>query len=398
MDSVLNRFLLEDACEAIIDYRGKTPRKTEYGIPLITAKIIKNGKINFTEQEFIDPEDYDLWMTRGIPQNGDIVITTEAPLGEVAQLDGKRIALAQRVITLRGKKNILINNYLRYLLQTKEIQNQIQGRATGSTVQGIKQSELRKIILDLPSINDQIRISKNLIDIDNLIGLLERSNQILEKIIQTIFKSWFVDFDGQTEFVDSELGQIPKGWRVSFLGDIAINIKKQIKPSEETQVNYIGLEHIPRGNRFLNEWSTSDGLLSSKFEFKSGQILFGKLRSYFKKVGITPIDGICSTDILVIDSKVPHLRGYVLFVVSSDAFIDYTDRSSAGTRMPRTNWETMKKYLIAIPPTELLLKFNRIFQPICDSIISNIAAIRSLQKIRDSLLPKLMSGEIRVSV
>ena len=90
---------LEQCMAAIIDYRGKTPRKTSAGIPLITAKIIKGGRIEKPE-EFIDPEDYDGWMRRGIPKAGDIVLTTEAPLGEVAQLDETKVALAQRVTRL----------------------------------------------------------------------------------------------------------------------------------------------------------------------------------------------------------------------------------------------------------------------------------------------------------
>ena len=92
---------LAEYMEAIIDYRGKTPRKTSSGIPLITAKVVKGGRIE-PPDEFIDAADYADWMRRGIPRAGDVVITTEAPLGEVAQLPAGRIALAQRLIALRG--------------------------------------------------------------------------------------------------------------------------------------------------------------------------------------------------------------------------------------------------------------------------------------------------------
>ena len=102
----------------IIDYRGKTPKKTAYGIPLITAKIVKGGRI-MTPQEFIAPEDYDVWMRRGLPEPGDVVMTTEAPLGEIAQLDGRKVALAQRLITLRGKPDLLDNTYLKFAMQSR---------------------------------------------------------------------------------------------------------------------------------------------------------------------------------------------------------------------------------------------------------------------------------------
>src|SRR5690554_6223449 len=87
-------YTLEDAVSSLIDYRGKTPNKTAWGIPLITAKIVKSGRIE-KPKEFIDPSEYSMWMRRGIPQAGDVVITTEAPLGEVAQLPNGKLALAQ---------------------------------------------------------------------------------------------------------------------------------------------------------------------------------------------------------------------------------------------------------------------------------------------------------------
>jgi type I restriction enzyme S subunit len=94
---------LEKAMESIIDYRGKTPKKTDSGIPLITAKLVKNGRI-LEPNEFTSPEDYESWMRRGLPKSDDVVITTEAPMGEVAQLDERKVALAQRLITLREKR------------------------------------------------------------------------------------------------------------------------------------------------------------------------------------------------------------------------------------------------------------------------------------------------------
>ena len=152
MTSKVTVLPLEDCLDALIDYRGKTPVKTSTGIPLITAKVIKGGRIE-TPTEFIALDNYESWMRRGIPKAGDVVLTVEAPLGEVAQLGPERIALAQRVVTLRGKAGLLDNTYLRYLLQSEEMQSQLKSRATGTTVLGIKQSELRKVTLTFPSID-----------------------------------------------------------------------------------------------------------------------------------------------------------------------------------------------------------------------------------------------------
>src|SRR5882724_8932206 len=118
---------LEDCMAAIIDYRGKSPTKTTFGVPLVTAKIVKGGRIEKPE-EFIAEEDFDVWMRRGMPKPGDIVMTTEAPLGEVAQLDGRKVALAQRVITLRGKPDVLDNTFLKFLLQSNPVQEELRSR------------------------------------------------------------------------------------------------------------------------------------------------------------------------------------------------------------------------------------------------------------------------------
>src|SRR5947208_4357855 len=223
---------LEDCMAAIIDYRGKSPQKTSFGIPLVTAKVIKSGRIE-TPDEFIAEADYEQWMRRGMPQEGDVVMTTEAPLGEVAQLAGKKIALAQPVITLRGKPDVLDNTFLKFLLQWEPTQEQLRARSTGTTVLGIRQSELRKVALTLPPLGEQKGIAAVLGALDDKIELNRRMNATLEVMARALFQSWFVDFDPvrtkldgrqptglnatiaalfPNEFQDSEFGPIPKGW------------------------------------------------------------------------------------------------------------------------------------------------------------------------------------------
>ena len=176
---------LEDCMAEIIDYRGKTPKKTSFGIPLITAKIVKNGRIN-EPQEYIAHEDYDSWMRRGFPKCGDVLMTTEAPLGEIAQLDGRKVALAQRLITLRGKPGILDKTYLKFLMQSSFVQEQLHARATGTTVLGIRQSELRKIDLVIPPFSEQQKISQTLRTIEDKIGANEEQYRTLASIRDTL--------------------------------------------------------------------------------------------------------------------------------------------------------------------------------------------------------------------
>lgn len=149
---------LEEVIDRFIDYRGRTPAKTESGIPLVTAKLIKGGQI-LEPTEFIATDDYDKWMTRGFPEVGDVVLTTEAPLGEVAQISDAGIALAQRVLVMQPKKELLNNAYLKRVLTTPIVVEQINRRSTGSTVRGIRQKELRKVEIPLPTLSEQKRIA-----------------------------------------------------------------------------------------------------------------------------------------------------------------------------------------------------------------------------------------------
>jgi type I restriction enzyme S subunit len=153
---------------------------------------------------------------------------------------------------------------------------------------------------------------------------------------------------------------------------------------------------MPRGSIILSKWENGENVKSNKFQFKNKHVLFGKLRPYFKKVGFAPIDGICSTDILVIDSIDPDFYAYILEILCSDHFINYNSMASTGTKMPRTDWKIMSEYDIVIPTKNILLKFNTVANSFLENIQNNIFEVKQLEKIRDSMLPKLMSGEIEL--
>jgi type I restriction enzyme, S subunit len=378
---------LEDCMAAIIDYRGKSPEKTTSGIPLVTAKIVKGGRIE-QPNEFIAEDDYDDWMRRGMPKPGDVLMTTEAPLGEIAQLDDRKVALAQRLITLRGKPNFLDNTYLKFLMQSEFVQDQLKARATGTTVLGIRQSELRKVSLVLPPHSEQRAIASVLGALDNKIELNRRMNETLEAMARALF---------QHRFVEATQAGLPKGWREGALGEVAANPRRGVQPDEmKPATPYIGLEHMPRRCIALSDWGLADELESNKFEFKRGEILFGKLRPYFHKVGVAPLDGVCSTDILVVTPKEPAWFGFVLGHVSSAELVNHTNAASTGTKMPRTNWNDLARFEVALPPETLAAKFSELIQPLIGRIIANIHESRTLAALRDALLPKLLSGELRM--
>jgi type I restriction enzyme S subunit len=152
---------------------------------------------------------------------------------------------------------------------------------------------------------------------------------------------------------------------------------------------------MPRRCIALAEWDAADGLESNKFEFKTGEILFGKLRPYFHKVGIAPLDGVCSTDIVVVTPRTQEWFGFVLGHVSSDAFVEHTNSGSTGTKMPRTSWGDMARYAVVIPPENVAKAFTSQVRDSVNHIIASIHESRTLAALRDTLLPKLISGELR---
>lgn len=161
---------LGEVCD-YVDYRGKTPKKTTNGVFLVTAKNIRMGYIDYkVSQEYIAEDEYNLVMRRGLPEIGDVLITTEAPCGFVAQVDRKDIALAQRVIKYRSKNKLVQNSFLKHYLKGCQFQTKLLNAATGSTVKGIKGSKLHKLTIPIPPLNEQERIVAILDKFDALVN------------------------------------------------------------------------------------------------------------------------------------------------------------------------------------------------------------------------------------
>lgn len=177
---------LKKQLDSIVDYRGKTPEKTEFGIFLVTAKNIKNGKIDYSlSQEYVSEKDYLSIMRRGLPKKGDLLFTTEAPLGEVALVDKENIALAQRVIKFRVKNNILYNIFLKYWIISSGFQFFLQSLSTGSTAEGIKASKIFMLPLVLPPLPEQQRIAAYLDEkCARIDTLLAEKDELLDKLAE----------------------------------------------------------------------------------------------------------------------------------------------------------------------------------------------------------------------
>ena len=181
------------------------------------------------------------------------------------------------------------------------------------------------------------------------------------------------------------------------LGDIAKEVRRSVQPDQiDPETPYFGLEHLPRKSITLSDWGNASEVQSTKLAFKEGEILFGKIRPYFHKVGIAPLDGVSSTDAIIIIPNEPEYFGLVLSCVSSEDFVSHATQSSQGTKMPRADWKVLVKYPILVPPKDILNKHNDFMRDIVGMIKNLIFANRNLRRTRELLLPHLVSGEVGV--
>jgi type I restriction enzyme S subunit len=416
--------VLADCMSAIIDYRGKTPRKTDTGVPLITARVVKGGRIE-TPNEFIDPREYDDWMRRGLPQVGDVLLTTEAPLGEVAQLLDARVALAQRLILLRGRPDVLDNTYLKFLMMSADVQSQLQGRASGTTVVGIKQSELRKVVLSLPPVDEQRAISSVLGALDDKIEQNRRTAGALERLARAIFRAWFVDLEpvkakaaGATSFpsmpqpvfdalpirlVDSQIGPVPEGWEIGAIKDLATLSKTQVSPQEnpEEVFDHFSIPAFDAGMRPIVE--AGIGIKSNKFLVVEGSVLLSKLNPRIARIWLPPPPrgrrrGVASTEFLVFLPKQASDRHYLYCQFQQTAFRDELAQGASGTSNShqRVRPDDVLRRSVIVAPAPVRSGFANTTDALFGLLAAHLEESASLAAMRDYLVPKLLSGQVRV--
>lgn len=400
---------LSDCIELIIDHRGKTPKKlggdwVRDGIMTISAKNVHDGKLtNIEDIRFVEKKIYEKWMKEDV-KRGDCFISSEgATLGESLYWDrDEKIVLGQRLFCIRTNNEILDSKYFSAYIRSREYQKEIDAAATGTSVLGMRQTALLKTKVLIPDIMTQRYVGGLYYDINKKIETNSQINKTLEKIAQTIFKQWFVDFefpneDGEPyqssygEMVESELGVIPKGWEIKELGDIIelydskrIPLSKNVRDKKDKIYPYYGAaslmdyvdEYIFDGLYIL---LGEDGTVVTPSGKPILQYVWGKFWVNNHAHVITGKKGVSINYLYILLSNL-NVSGAI-----------------TGAVQLKINQKNLKELKIIMPnDMKIISQFSEIVDKSFEKIRITTDENNVLVLLRDALLPKLMSGEIRV--
>ena len=387
MKSEWKELSLGEITELVIDYRGKTPKKlggdwSESGYRALSAKNIKTGHIVQPDTiRFVSEEMYHKWMKDEI-QQGDIIITSEAPFGQILYWDSEeKIVLSQRLFGVRVK-NEYDSRFVYYYMTTPDFQGEMDGRATGTTVVGLRQPELMKCVVHCPALETQKKIATILSSIDEKISMNEQINENLANLLQTVYQERF----GDTSLVANQ----------GILSDICSYSRDKVAVSELNISTYFSTENMLSGKAGSTE-ATSLPTTPQTTACHKGDTLISNIRPYFKKIVYCDNKCGCSTDVLCFTPSQPQYSAYLFSTLYSDKFFAFMVAGSKGTKMPRGDKQQIMTYPVILPSETALDEFNAIALPLIEEISSNRAENKRLILLRDALLPKLMSGEIDVS-
>ena len=388
---------LGDVCN-YVDYRGKSPNKVSNGVFLVTAKNIRDGYIDYeVSKEYIPNEDFEKVMQRGKAEVGDVLITTEAPLGHVAQIDNPNIALAQRVIKYRGKENLL-NTFLKYFLMSETFQTILTANATGSTALGIKGSRLHQLPIILPNITEQEEIISVLQLWDTAI---EKQAALIEKL--TLRKRGLMQ---QLLTGKKRLKGFRGEWKEVRLGEVAsINRGGSPRPIEQYLTKGEGFNWIKIGDVGVNaKYITSteekiikEGLSKTRF-VKSGDFILSNSMS-FGRPYILKIDGCIHDGWLVIQEYDKTFNiDFLYYILGYDTTLAQYKSMAAGSGVLNLNKEIVKEVLLKIPPIDEQKAIASILVNADKEIeLANEKLVR-LQEEKRGLMQQLLTGKKRVKL
>ena len=402
----MEEMILQDICK-IYDCPHTTAKDEGVGIPLVRTPNVGKGRLVLTNVHRVNSDVYKKRTLRAIPEEDDIIIAREAPVGNTAIIQKKqKVCLGQRVVLLKPNKALVDPNFLVYYLLSNEVQHHLKIHANGAVVAHLNVADIRNLSVCLPSLCEQKKIGKSLKIIDDKIELNRRINDNLEQQAQALFKSWFVDFEPfkDGEFVNSEFGMIPKGWRTGVLSDIIEILSGFAFKSNtfefEGKYKLVTIKAVQDGYLELNG---ADGI--NDVPVKVPRHCFLKKKDIL--LSLTGNVGRCclvNSDNLLLNQRVAKIEPkkiadwaytYILFRLSDTK--TYLETISRGTAQANLSPIETANMPILIPTREVMDAFSVCATPLVNySMVLTIEAEKLAQQ-RDTLLPKLMSGELKIN-
>ena len=393
MKSKWRAYHLGEITELVIDYRGKTPKKlggdwSERGYRALSAKNIKTGHIVQPDTiRFVSEEMYHKWMKDEI-QRGDIIITSEAPFGQILYWDSEeKIVLSQRLFGVRVKKEH-DSKFVYYYMTTSDFQGEMDGRATGTTVVGLRQSELMKCVVRCPDLDTQKKIASILSSIDEKILINDKINENLLDQMQALYKSWFVDFlpfDGVR----------PESWTKTDIYSLANIIYGAPFASKQFNTAGEGKPIIRIRDLKDQQFATYTTEVHPKgYLLQPGDIVVG-MDGEFRPYIWGNDEAWLNQRVCVFENKRPNGKAFLYFTIKPLLYsIEQTQVATTVIHIGKKDYDAFE---ITLPDTTTLDNFDALTSPMIMQIVSNSFENKRLSSMRDALLPKLMSGEIDVS-
>ena len=421
---------LESLCELIVDCPHFTPKWTDSGIIVTRNQNIRNGKLDLTNPSYTNNENYERRIKRAKPSAGDVIFTREAPMGEICMIpEGLECCLGQRQVLLRTNKDIN-SKYLLFAMQSSFVRHQILwSEGTGSTVSNVRLPDLRALKIPRHK-GGEDGIASVLGALDDKIENNRRMNETLEEMARTIFKSWFVDFDpvhakaagNAPAHMDDETAALfpssfgddglPKGWKWRKLGDCVTLTKGRSYKSAELQESdtaLVSLKSFLRGGGYRPDGLKAYiGTYKDEQTLNSGDLIVAltdvtQAADVIGKPAIVRSDNefktlVASLDVGVLRSIEPSVSIPFLYcLMMTHDFQAHIYGHTSGTTVLHLGKEGVPTYEFGMPTIEVLDKFTTIAKPIFSKIELNAGNSNTLAELRDTLLPKLMSGELRVA-
>ncbi|RGF52052.1 restriction endonuclease subunit S [Eubacterium sp. AF36-5BH] len=386
-------YTVADVISTVIDYRGKTPKKLggewgDSGYRALSAKNIKTGKIVQADSiRYVSEEMYKCWMKEEV-QKEDILITSEAPFGQIYYWDSdEKIVLSQRLFAVRVNQRFY-PKYIYFYMTSSFFQAELDGRATGTTVVGLRQPELLKCKIFAPDYQEQKRIADTLWCIEQKINNNEAINNNLEQQAQAIFSNEFLTLE-----------TLPDGWKQTSLIDIAdylngLAMQKYRPTASETGIPVLKIKELRQGCCDDNSELCSPNI-KSEYIIHDGDVIFSWSGSLLVDFWCGGICGLNQHLFKVMSNKHDKWFYYVWTKHHLDRFIAVA--ADKATTMGHIKRDELSKAEVLIPNKADYKRIGALLQPIYDLIIANRIENKKLAETRDTLLPKLMSGEIDIS-